>query len=334
MYETVPMHYRGQLPGIRMYAQGRPGGLAGPKLGTWPPARGRLARGGRVPVVLRTPYGYLTDFAPAPPGPPVEFVGMDIPGGIPAAIVVAGIPRNPVVRATVPTVMRYTLPYRSIGMNGIGDFITVETIDGDGALMNASESGVPLESLPVAMSTSSTGLSGPFDAILNALGLRDPIAHYEPELQYNLPRLFGKYEDLVSRYLVEVGGLRSNSERARLADVLGHLARLVEDIRPAFTSGGVTGKRERDKLAELVQGVRDFQTDWRNAKKAYGWGPAGPDPETPAAPAPTYTPMAVPMVPPAAMGLPEGVPWGLLILGGVAIALGAVVLKRGRRRSA
>lgn len=176
------------------------------------------------------------------------------------------------------------------------------------------------------------GLGGPFDSLFNALGLRDPIAHYEPELQNNLGRVYGKYEDLVGRYTKEVGGLRSNSVRRELADEIGRMARLVEEIRPVFeglVEGAVVGERDRDKLAELVQGVRDWQGDWRDAKKKYGWSPvAEEEPSATPAPKPTFgvTPQA-----PAAAASP-GIPWGLIAAGAVGGALAVVVAVKASRR--
>jgi hypothetical protein len=162
----------------------------------------------------------------------------------------------------------------------------------------------PTGTPPAAVS----GLAGPFDAILRAVGLRDPIEHYEPGLANDLPRVFGKYADLVARYSQEVGGLRSHSERARLAGELGKLSRIVRDLQPAFATGGIVGKRERDKLGDLVQGVRDFQSEWRKAKARYGWAPV---PIADAAPLPV---LELPAAPARA-----GLPWGWLALGAAAL---------------
>lgn len=178
------------------------------------------------------------------------------------------------------------------------------------------------------------GLAGPFDGILNALGLRNPLSAIEPEL-FNAGRLdqiFGKYDDLLERYWVEVGGLQSSGIRADLIKKLSGLRALRDKLRPFFPSGGspgvVVGSKEQDELGELVQGVDDFRHTYGDAKRKYGIVPVPPD-----APVPATLPPPIPnAIAPAAED--DSIPLSYWILGGLAVALALGVATSSRSRSA
>lgn len=177
------------------------------------------------------------------------------------------------------------------------------------------------------------GLAGPFDGILNALGLRDPLSAIEPDL-YNagqLDRIFGKYDDLLERYWIEVGGLQSSGVRADLIKDLSGLRALRDKLRPFFPSGGgagvVVGSKEKDELGELVQGVDDFRHKYGDAKRKYGIVPKAVEPEPPV-PATMPPPIPNAMIP----GVADDslVYW---ILGGLAVALAVGAATSSSRRS-
>lgn len=173
------------------------------------------------------------------------------------------------------------------------------------------------------------GLAGPFDGVLNALGLRNPLSAIEPEL-YNageLDRIWGKYDDLINRYSAEVGSLQSSGIRAELLGKLGELGRLRDKLRPFFPSGGapgvVVGEKEKSELGDLVQGVDDFRRTYSAARKKYGLLPPAPD--APIAPVPASMPPPIPTGYAADAG---GIPTWAWIVGGVAAAALAAAAAR------
>lgn len=110
--------------------------------------------------------------------------------------------------------------------------------------------------------------------LATATGIRDPIAHYEPGL--TLPEVYAKYSAQVDYYLGFVRRLRSQTAQVPLMKQLMDLARLRNRISPAFRAGAVPGERDRDRLAELVAGMRNFRKDWNAAKARYGVNPIPP----------------------------------------------------------
>jgi hypothetical protein len=150
------------------------------------------------------------------------------------------------------------------------------------------------------------GLAGTWANVLSQLGLKDPIAHYEPGMP--LPAVWTKYRDQVDRYRFEVEGLRSETRKKELRGRVAALDRMKADLEPAFRREGATvGEREKKKLGELVLAVRKFRTDFNKAKKEVGWTAPDVAPEEGAAP-----PAAVA---PVAGGIPT---WALLLAAGLA----------------
>jgi hypothetical protein len=163
-------------------------------------------------------------------------------------------------------------------------------------------------------------LSGPLDAILNTLGLRDPIKASYPNMPLSQvwAAVWGWLEDHGRR----LAGLRSDSARRALAQRIDKMGRMAADIQPAFRKpDSMIGKRERDKLAELVLEKESYTKDWRDAKKKFGY--AEPDAEV-VADEPYPTPSPAGNVLPQA----EGIPAWFYIAGG-ALALLALAGKRG-----
>lgn len=107
--------------------------------------------------------------------------------------------------------------------------------------------------------------------VLNAVGLRDPISVYEPGLA--LPDVFKKYSQDVDGLAKEIPLLRSATAQGPLLAALAPLRQLRDRIAPAFAPGTVPGERDRDRLNELVQGVRNLRRDWHAAKAQYGVNP-------------------------------------------------------------
>jgi hypothetical protein len=177
--------------------------------------------------------------------------------------------------------------------------------------MAATPPGLPYGSTFTPREQKLNGLGALVQDILIGVGLMDPINHYEPELANNLPAVYSKYADQVARYSIEVRGLRSGSAQRELAGRLQGLARQADSLRPAYTiEGSRPGKRERDKLGELVKGVRDFRSDFSTAKKKFGWNPvAVENPET-------GDPVIIPQGPPVApQAVAEELPWGPILAG-------------------
>lgn len=166
-----------------------------------------------------------------------------------------------------------------------------------------------------------------FRDLSTKIGLRDPIAHYEPGVP--LPEVFKKYSGTLTYYInTKIPRLRSTTARREIMAQAQKLVPLVGDIAPGFKPGAVLGQRFRDKLAELVQGVRNVRKAVNAAENAYGMKAPGevdrtfPTPPRPMPETieiePTVTPQPLPDVRVVQQGIPTEY---ILIAGGIFAAL-------------
>jgi hypothetical protein len=180
---------------------------------------------------------------------------------------------------------------------------------------------VPTPSMSVVVPSGGTasfsGLHGPFDSILDSLGLRDPIANSYPGLP--LSEVWKKVWGFIEDHKLRLAGLRSDRKRQELAGRIDKMYRMAADIAPAFRKpDSQIGKRERDKLAQLVLEKESYTKDWRAAKKQVGY--AEPDVEEPE----TEAPAEVPQV---QQPTEAGLPWGWIIAGAAGLLLYAASQK-------
>jgi hypothetical protein len=169
---------------------------------------------------------------------------------------------------------------------------------------------------PVVPVPGVSGLHGPFDSILDTLGLRDPIANSYPGLPLSevWKRVWGFIEDHKRR----LSGLRSERKKMELAGRLDKMGRMAAEIEPAFRKpDSMIGKREKDQLGKLILEKESYTKDWRAAKKQVGY--AEPDVEEPETEAPAEVPQARPTE--------AGLPWGWIITGAAALLLYAASQK-------
>ncbi len=107
-----------------------------------------------------------------------------------------------------------------------------------------------------------------FRKLGTSLGLRDPINHYEPGK--TLLEVWAKYRPAPEYYAAQIRSLRSATEAKRLMPQIPPLTSIRNRLAPAFAAGAKVGARDRDRLAELVQGVRDLRKDLNAAERQYG----------------------------------------------------------------
>ena len=173
--------------------------------------------------------------------------------------------------------------------------------------------------LDIAPPSNDLGAFDLFGRLATAIGIRDPISHYEPGM--SLVDVWKKYSSRILSYPDRVARIRSAKARTRMTGKLGSLLSARARIAPAFVAGAKPGARDRDRLASLVQDERTFRKAIHAAEREVGVS-AKPEIVPPVGAEPVVTTVVPPIL--------EEAP-NYLLYGGLAALALALVL--GRRKA-
>ena len=167
----------------------------------------------------------------------------------------------------------------------------------------------------------------PFRRIAVALGIRDPLAYYEPGVP--LPEVFRKYSTTLNRYInTQIPSLGSATMSRKLLSKAQGLVSIRDRLRPAVAPGATIGTRDRERLAEFVFEMRELRKQIQDAEKSFGTrsqplpSPMIPRPDP--TPRPPFTPPPTLPTPPVKAAFPVEI----LAIGAGAILLLGVLKKK------